>query len=168
MKRKGKLDAEEVQNLISQYKAGYSSVQIGEQMCLSPATVINYLKREGVERRPAGAAQEATPELAELARQMRADGVCWKTISRKIGLGPKALSKAIKELGTRINLETTLGQGPRLYAVVVSGHLHQRPTLWNVRAWDAAAAEVIAVAEAGYAEDDMDYWADSTLIGEIL
>lgn len=62
--------------------------------------------------------------------------------------------------------DDAIGEGPRLYAVVVSGRRHQHPTLWKVRAWDGPAAEVIAVAEAGYDAEDMDFFADSILIGE--
>lgn len=60
-----------------------------------------------------------------------------------------------------------IGNGPRLYCVVVSGRLDQNPTLWTVRAWDAVAAEVIAVEAAGYEPDDMEYFADSALIGTV-
>lgn len=60
-----------------------------------------------------------------------------------------------------------IGEGPRLYCVVVSGRLDQNPTLWTVRAWDHPAAEVIAVAQAGYTPEDMDYFADSALIGTV-
>lgn len=60
-----------------------------------------------------------------------------------------------------------IGEGLYIYAVVVSGPKHQRPTLWKVLAWDAPAAEVIAVAEAGYTPDDMDYFADSVEIGTV-
>lgn len=64
--------------------------------------------------------------------------------------------------------DDAIGEGPRLYAVVVSGPKHQQPTLWKVRAWDAAAAEVIAVAEAGYEPEEMDYFADSVEIGTVF
>jgi len=61
-----------------------------------------------------------------------------------------------------------IGKGPTLYAVVVHGPKHQKPTLWKVLAWDAPAAEVIAVAEAGYEPEDMDYFADSVEIGTVV
>lgn len=68
-----------------------------------------------------------------------------------------------------VNSESkTIGEGPNLYAVVVSGPKHQHPTLWAVRAWDGPAAEVFAVAEAGYDPDEMDYFADSIEIGKVV
>lgn len=60
-----------------------------------------------------------------------------------------------------------IGNGPRLYCVVVVGRRDQDPTLWTVRAWDHPAAEVIAVAAAGYEPEEMDYFADSALIGVV-
>ncbi|QYW06416.1 hypothetical protein uan_004 [Pseudomonas phage UAntarctica] len=60
-----------------------------------------------------------------------------------------------------------IGEGRYLYAVVVHGRLHQQPTLWKVLAWDGPAAEVIAVAAAGYTPEDMDFFADSVLIGTV-
>lgn len=62
----------------------------------------------------------------------------------------------------------TIGEGPNLYAVVVSGSKHQQPTMWLARAWDAVAAEVFAVAEAGYDPEEMDYFADSIEIGKVV
>lgn len=68
-----------------------------------------------------------------------------------------------------VNSESeTIGEGPNLYAVVVSGPKHQQPTMWLVRAWDGPAAEVIAVAEAGYEPEEMDYFADSLEIGRVF
>ena len=63
--------------------------------------------------------------------------------------------------------DNAIGKGPNLYVVMVHGHRHQKPTLWKVKAWDAPAAEVIAVAEAGYEPEDMDYFADSLEIGVV-
>lgn len=63
--------------------------------------------------------------------------------------------------------DDSIGEGPDLYVVVVSGRLHQQPTLWKVRAWDAVAAEVFAVAEAGYDPEDMEYFTDSVLVGKV-
>jgi hypothetical protein len=38
----------------------------------------------------------ATPELIARARELRAQGVCWKLIERQLGVSYKALSSAIR------------------------------------------------------------------------
>lgn len=85
------LTDEQQQYLVAQYVRGRSTYAIGQELNLNAVTVLNYLKKHGVERRKACRPTLTTPELIDLALKMRAEGKPWKQVSAHIGITTNTL-----------------------------------------------------------------------------
>lgn len=96
-KYKRRQSPEQVAYMVSEYKRGRSMPEIAEELILSAATVRNYLIEEGVERRAPGNSRLVTQELIDLAAEMQAEGVAWKTIAKKLGVSHSALDKSVRK-----------------------------------------------------------------------
>lgn len=96
-KYKRRQSPERIAYMVAEYRRGRSMPEIAEELIVSAATVRNYLIEEGVERRRAGAKTIADEQLVTLAAEMQAEGVPWKTISKKIGVSHSALDRAVRK-----------------------------------------------------------------------
>lgn len=77
--------------------SGMSWADCGEALSVNPKTLKTVMLRSGIPLSPvpAGKPSVATPELKARARELRAQGVCWKLVERALGVSWRALSSAI-------------------------------------------------------------------------
>lgn len=92
-----KLPREKIDYIIAEYKRGRNMPNIAAEMGVSDATIRNYLVEADVPRRRAGCQKEVTDELTNVAAEMRAEGIPWKTISKKIGLSACTLDRELRK-----------------------------------------------------------------------
>lgn len=80
------------------HNAGHSWAECGELLGINGQSLRLAMVRNGVKVMPhrVGAKTIATPELKAKARELRAQGVCWKLIERQLGVSWGTLSSAIR------------------------------------------------------------------------
>lgn len=95
--RKPALTAEQVEYAAAEYKRGRTMPNIADELNVSAATIRTYFIDADVPRRRAGCTPLISDELVDLAAEMRAEGVAWKLISRKLGMAHSTLERAIRK-----------------------------------------------------------------------
>lgn len=83
--------------MLARYFAGESSTALAAAYFVNRATIINYVRRKGLEPKKPGIAKRATLELGKKAQQMREQGLAWKVICRQLNMSRTALSTAANE-----------------------------------------------------------------------
>lgn len=97
--RKPCLNKAQIKELKKLYNSGLPARQVGERMGVSKSTVSLYMRREhGPLRPPTRKPNKNLPTLARRAKELRASGVCWKLISRELGLSEDYLRKSVSRL----------------------------------------------------------------------
>lgn len=95
---KEKLNPEEQAILVQAYVERKRSCRcIAKEFNVTDMTVIRYLGLHNVQMRPAGGRLQTTPDLVDLAIQMREQKLPWKTVSKKIGITTSTLLRHIKK-----------------------------------------------------------------------
>lgn len=86
-----KLSNEQVQYATIQYLRGRGGPSIALELGVDPVTLLTALRRHGVTIRPPIPKPITTPEMLDLAENMRAQGLPWKRIEARIGVSTNTL-----------------------------------------------------------------------------
>ena len=93
------LSSEQIEELIRRYLEGSSAGQLAQQFEVAKSTVINYLEREQVERRPY---RKVHGDLLDQARNLYESGNSLRTVSAELGVTRGAVRDALLLAGVKI------------------------------------------------------------------
>ena len=85
--------------LVEQYRAGKSVLELARQFKMHRQTVARHLKREGIAVR---SQLKMTPRLTEQAERLYADGHTLTAIGVKLGVEASTVGKALKRTGVQL------------------------------------------------------------------
>jgi len=117
LKRKGITFTNEDLELevVSAYRSGMSSIQVGNKFGIAHATVLNYLKKHNVESRSlpeAVIASHSKPELASEYWQCYESGMSLSAVAKKYGVDFTGVYKLLKRHGYKVRSPL---EGAQLY-----------------------------------------------------
>lgn len=88
---------EQIDAISAEYLAGSSSYEIGEKYGVHASTVLNILKKAGVELRPRGPIRHTTPEVIQDALALRAGGADWSQVQELLGVRWEAIAVQVRQ-----------------------------------------------------------------------
>lgn len=92
------LDAEQVEWLIANYRAGATVYQLGEQFGIDRRTVGTILKRHGVQTRR----QRLSPAQTDEAVELYESGWSLARIAERVGVTPTTVHRRLRDRGVRM------------------------------------------------------------------
>lgn len=90
-----KLGSEFLDEMKAMAAKGYSTRIIGEKLGLHRSCVHRRLTEAGIDLGGPGCKLQMTPDYVEMAREMKAGGLCWREISAKLGFCERQLQKRL-------------------------------------------------------------------------
>lgn len=98
MPRAKALTAAQIPYVIAEYQRGRDTYCIAEELGVSASTVTLRLKEAGVPRRGRGAVKLITPDVAQVAKDLRATGLAWNWVAKRTGFSETALKREVRKL----------------------------------------------------------------------
>ena len=96
--RKTDLTDEQIAYCISEYNRGRNTRCLADEFGVSATTIVLRMEAAGAPRRRRGAVQLITPEIAQAAKDLRATGLAWNWVAKRIGFSESALKREIRKL----------------------------------------------------------------------
>jgi DNA invertase Pin-like site-specific DNA recombinase len=97
--RQQPLRPEEIQHLLTAYAAGASTYELAAELSLGRQTVANYIRRHGGQLRTRWRA-ELDPANRNKARELAAEGLSARVISRRLQAGYRAVQRVLESVPT--------------------------------------------------------------------
>ena len=95
----GKLDVDDCEKLIRLYKEGFTLKEVGDKIGVNPSTVLDYLKRFGIEIRPRGIPSQLNENDIAKMIDLYQKGHTAQEVGAKCGVNPSTVLDYLKRFG---------------------------------------------------------------------